>query len=44
MPMTKATTRLLRSRLLNALTFPHGTERYVELIDPLARAATCAPR
>ena len=34
--MTKPATRLLRSRLLNALTFPHGTERYVELIDPLA--------
>lgn len=33
---TKTTTRLLRSRLLNALTFPHGIERYVELIDPLA--------
>ncbi len=36
MPMTKTATRLLRSRLLSALTFPHGTERYVELIDPLA--------
>ncbi len=36
MPATKTATRLLRSRLLNALTFPHGTERYVELIDPLA--------
>lgn len=36
MLMTKTTTRLLRSRLLNALTFPHGTERYVELVDPLA--------
>jgi ferredoxin-NADP reductase len=32
----KTSTRLLRSRLLDALTFPHGTERYVELIDPLA--------
>ena len=36
MPATKTATRLLRSRLLNALTFPHGTERYVELLDPLA--------
>ena len=36
MPATKTATRLLRSRLLNALTFPHGIERYVELIDPLA--------
>ncbi len=36
MPATKTATRLLRSRLLNALTFPHGAERYVELVDPLA--------
>jgi stearoyl-CoA 9-desaturase NADPH oxidoreductase len=36
MPATRTATRLLRSRLLNALTFPHGTERFVELIDPLA--------
>ncbi|HKJ35709.1 MAG TPA: ferredoxin reductase [Solirubrobacterales bacterium] len=33
---TKAAGRLLRSRLLEALTFPHGTERYVELVEPLA--------
>lgn len=36
MPATKPATRLLRSRLLEALTYPHGTERFVELIDPLA--------
>jgi ferredoxin-NADP reductase len=36
MPATKTATRLLRSRLLEALTYPHGTERFVELIDPLA--------
>ncbi len=36
MPATRTATRLLRSRLLDALTFPHGTERYVELIAPLA--------
>ncbi len=36
MPATKTATRLLRSKLLEALTFPHGTERYVELVDPLA--------
>ncbi len=36
MPTTRTATRLLRSRLLNALTFPHGAERYVELVDPLA--------
>ena len=36
MPATRTATRLLRSRLLEALTYPHGTERFVELIDPLA--------
>ena len=36
MPATRTATRMLRSKLLEALTFPHGTERYVELIDPLA--------
>lgn len=36
MPATKTATRLLRSRLLEALTYPHGTERFVELVDPLA--------
>lgn len=27
--------RLLRSRLLEALTYPHGVDRYVELVRPL---------
>ena len=27
--------RLLRSRLLDALTYPHGADRYVELVRPL---------
>lgn len=36
MPATRTATRLLRSRLLDALTFPHGSERYLELVDPLA--------
>src|SRR5208282_3684239 len=30
--------RLLHSRLLNALTYPHGMDRYVELVRPLALA------
>jgi ferredoxin-NADP reductase len=30
--------RLLRSRLLGALTYPHGVDRYVELIHPLLLA------
>jgi ferredoxin-NADP reductase len=29
------TRRLLRSNLLEALTFPHGVDRYAELADPL---------
>ena len=29
---------LLRSRLLGALTYPHGVDRYAELIDPLLLA------
>lgn len=39
MPATKTATRLLRSRLLDALAFPHGIERYLELVDPLASRA-----
>jgi len=30
--------RLLHSRLLNALAYPHGVDRYVELVRPLALA------
>ena len=30
--------RLLHSSLLNALTYPHGVDRYVELVRPLALA------
>src|SRR5208282_6065252 len=30
--------RLLHSRVLNALTYPHGVDRYVELVRPLALA------
>lgn len=37
MPSTRTTDRILRSRLVNALTYPYGPERFVEMIDPLAR-------
>jgi stearoyl-CoA 9-desaturase NADPH oxidoreductase len=30
--------RLLHSRMLNALAYPHGVDRYVELVRPLALA------
>ncbi len=30
--------RLVRSRVLNALTYPHGVDRYVELVRPLLLA------
>src|SRR5271166_3944918 len=30
--------RLLHSKLLNALAYPHGMDRYVELVRPLALA------
>ena len=35
MPATTTARRLLHSSLLEALTYPHGVDRYVELVRPL---------